>query len=264
MKIYVINLETAAERRERMESLLGGLRLDYEIVRAVLGAALSAEDRRQFEHHETMSLSPGELGCLLSHVKCWRRFLESPDETAIICEDDIRFSPRFPQLVAELHIPADEDCAVRFETYSVPITIDLAPVQRCGPYRVHRMLSMHAGAGTYALNRRAAEALLHSYRKMQNPVDLELFSPEHRNIGALAVYQVVPAPCIQERLFLGASSEDFLKSQIGDERKFVRVSVKDRSRRLRRLKRNLRPLVCEVESLLLRFKGERRLQVPHR
>src|SRR5882757_7552166 len=130
LPIYVINLPTSLERREAMRTRLEDTGLEFEFVDAVRGSELTETELRRFVHYDTMTLGKSEYGCLLSHVKCWEKFLASNREAAIVCEDDVYFSPNFGQCVEDLSVPLKEVCLIRLETVLATATAVRKPVQR--------------------------------------------------------------------------------------------------------------------------------------
>lgn len=96
MKTYVINLESAKDRYTYMSNLLSVIpQLDVEFIKAVDGRKLSEGQRNtlfdidSFKKRRHVEIKPGEIGCTLSHYKCYQRFLRSSEEYCLILEDDI-------------------------------------------------------------------------------------------------------------------------------------------------------------------------------
>lgn len=53
-------------------------------------------------------LTKEEVGCFLSHRKCWEYLINSDEDWALIAEDDIRFSPRASKYIKSSNwIPSD-------------------------------------------------------------------------------------------------------------------------------------------------------------
>ena len=68
MKVFVLNLERAVERHASMLAQVAAHALDAEILTAVEGVRI---DRATLPAGTRASLSAGELGCYLSHLKAW-------------------------------------------------------------------------------------------------------------------------------------------------------------------------------------------------
>jgi glycosyl transferase, family 25 len=258
--IYVINLPTSLERREAMRKRLGDAGLEFEFVEGVLGSELTETELRRFVHYDTMTLGKSEYGCLLSHVKCWEKLLASNSEAAIVCEDDVHFSANFGQCVEGLSVHPNEVCLIRLETMLATATAVRRPVQRERRFSVLRLLTNHAGAGCYLINRATAELLAASWKDMRHAVDTELFCPDRRNIRPITIYQVVPAPCIQHNLLF---PDQYIESEIGMDREDAKLGIlPDHRRKSKEYVRNfLRPAYRQLYSLALMFNGKRRIKI---
>lgn len=96
IKTYIVNLETSVVRRKYMEELLCPYTfLSVEFIKAFDGRELTFQERiAVFDDiscvkHIGRLLNGGEIGCTLSHRKCYQTLLDSNDPFALILEDDI-------------------------------------------------------------------------------------------------------------------------------------------------------------------------------
>lgn len=96
MKTYIINLERSIERKAYMKTQCEKLSfLDAEFVKAVDGRSMSMDeqacsfDKRGFKKRYSIEVRPGEIGCTLSHQKCYKKILEEDVPYVLILEDDI-------------------------------------------------------------------------------------------------------------------------------------------------------------------------------
>jgi glycosyl transferase family 25 len=92
VKTYVINLPDSTERRAAMEKQLQTSRLDYEFIEAVDGRLLTSVERSSLVDKEAVTrypwwLTPGAIGCILSHKLVYERVAASA-EAALVLEDD--------------------------------------------------------------------------------------------------------------------------------------------------------------------------------
>ena len=77
--IFVISLARAAHRREKMCARLDALGLQYEIVDAVDGKTADPQTYQNRLRQDIArlkvgyELSPGQIGCYLSHCYLWER-----------------------------------------------------------------------------------------------------------------------------------------------------------------------------------------------
>ena len=194
MRVYFINLERHARRRQRMEQLLATL--TYERVHAVDGSTLAGpESRDRSRPLGADNLSRYELACLLSHRQAWVDFLADGDAYACFLEDDVVLSPDFPQFINnDAWIPASCD-VVKIETFCERIMLSRREVA-AGDRKLAKLLTFHQGTGGYILSRQGAERLLAYTERPTLPVDLILFDPDLLQQRGF-VGQLIPGLCIQ-------------------------------------------------------------------
>ena len=173
MRAYLINLDRATERRRLAETAFQ--ETDIELVRvvAIEGAHYSPSpeeyDSRRYRLCHGKRTNPGEVGCYLSHIKALRCFLDTPDEHAIILEDDARPLTDLSPLL---------DQAVRYgATWDI---LRLSGLHHGAPaafgklgdgYRICVNLSRQTGAAAYMVNRKAASVLIDRLLPMWLPYD---------------------------------------------------------------------------------------------
>jgi len=172
--IFVISLARETERRAAMQRELADF--EFEFFEAVDGDRLGESDCQHRLHAEWWrvirgrQLSPGEIGCFLSHYGLWQRLVEARTPCALILEDDARLEDGFAIIVEEI-LKADVEWDI----------VNLAPKRR---YRVDRMLAAldgvrwlvryrrrFGGAVGYLIRLEAAEALLHYCWRIRAPID---------------------------------------------------------------------------------------------
>ena len=96
--IYVINMASSTERLADVTAQMERLNLTFERIEAVVGAELSQDeinkvydaDANKKRHHR--NLTPGEIGCYVSHRKAWQKIVEGDSEFALVLEDDIHIN----------------------------------------------------------------------------------------------------------------------------------------------------------------------------
>jgi glycosyl transferase family 25 len=93
-KAFILHLERATGRRANVEALRAFLPIKNEVLPAVDGARLSAEEvneayaRSRFSPRYPFALRPAEIGAFLSHRAAWRRIVEDGLDFACVFEDD--------------------------------------------------------------------------------------------------------------------------------------------------------------------------------
>jgi len=84
--VYVISLESARERRSLMKAHLDDLKIVYELIDAVEGTKLDRSYRERVNPNKNMS--PGQVGCYLSHLHVYEHIIANQVSVALILEDD--------------------------------------------------------------------------------------------------------------------------------------------------------------------------------
>mgnify|MGYP001151672417 FL=1 len=115
----LINLDRSTDRLNRMKDQLNKLGIEYSRIDALDGSKLSDNQISQItyplSHYEskfrfTRELTRGEIGCFLSHRKCWLELVHSNHRFALIMEDDIKISSAAaPYLYSASWLPTDVD-----------------------------------------------------------------------------------------------------------------------------------------------------------
>lgn len=104
--IFVINLDASAERLAHAARQLQEQGLDFERIPAVDGRALPAERLAQLcparPRRYFMPLTPGEVGCYLSHLRALSVMLERRLERCVILEDDCVLAPGFARCLRDV------------------------------------------------------------------------------------------------------------------------------------------------------------------
>jgi glycosyl transferase family 25 len=96
MKAYIINLACSLDRKRYVKEILEPFaNIEMQFIEGINGKELSDEGRRKnfadsisFQRYGRY-LRPGEVGCTLSHLECYRKIIQADEDYAIIFEDDI-------------------------------------------------------------------------------------------------------------------------------------------------------------------------------
>ena len=202
LKIYLINLDRSPGRLAHMDRQLRDLELSYERVSAVDGSALPEHSVAGWGR-----LSPTQIGCFLSQRRVWEMIADGDDPYAIILEDDIHIAPSFAAFARSSDwIPADAGL-VKFETIMWRVSVDRAPVSRFNGTGLFRLRSFHPGTAAYLISAKAADAFRNTFSRLSEPVDDAIFRVDDQARGLPPIYQLDPAPCIQD-VFLPSASKD--------------------------------------------------------
>lgn len=99
LRIFVISLARAAERRASVCAHLQALGLEYELVEGVDGRTLPEEAHARLLAPGITFNSPGVVGCYMSHLAVYRRLIDSGAAAALVLEDDAALNPAIVPLL---------------------------------------------------------------------------------------------------------------------------------------------------------------------
>ncbi len=106
MRTFVISLKDAAARRNFMTQQLEKLGIDFEFLDAFYGADYYNDEkyfaRKSSRRYEKRLMTPGEIGCALSHQAIYRKMIDENIPYALIFEDDAVISPDILKVLPEL------------------------------------------------------------------------------------------------------------------------------------------------------------------
>lgn len=185
---FVINLDRSKERLKETSNRLEQLDIEFERMPAVDGSVLTDDEIQSWTYpldhfatkvRFTRNITRGEVGCFLSHRKCWRRLVESDQLWAMCMEDDIVVSD-----LAAKYMKTDD---------WLPSSIDvcqLSCLESCQKGRIGQKIiyiddlmrlvqplyPMPLGTQCYLISKRAAKRALELSERLPAPVDNFLFS----------------------------------------------------------------------------------------
>jgi glycosyl transferase family 25 len=220
MKLFVINLDRQPERLRRMESLFEGFGLRFSRVSAVDGQRLSEDEILRWQSSDAGSrpLRAGETACFLSHRECWRRIVEEGLSWAAIFEDDLHLGADAAALLRDGAWVPEEADVVKIETKLQYARVDKAAAGAVNGRALHRLRSKHAGAGGYIVTCKGAEKLLEMSGTFPSPADQFIFNLDLPSAASLAIYQLLPAVCVQDFVVKEPTMIVGLGSDLHDER----------------------------------------------
>lgn len=196
---WVINLDRAKERLERVSRQLDDAGLPWTRLRAVEGRAMSPQevaaalDADTFRRWHGMEPALGEVGCYLSHVAAMRALLDSPHAAALILEDDVLLTPALQPVLQGLMRHAARWDMVKLSAVHSGTP---QPVLEVAPgHHLAVMLSRCTGASAYVVSRHAAQVYLQRLLPMQLPYD-HVFDKAW--MLGLKVRLVTPCPCVHD------------------------------------------------------------------
>jgi glycosyl transferase family 25 len=168
MKTYIINLERSAVRRKHILQEVERCGLDHEFVTAVDGKTLSASDIEQMCDVDAIKaypdwLTPGMLGCALSHYNVYRKILQDDVEIAFVLEDDMKLPDNLPLLLEEIskNILKNEVITLYYFSFQPCKLSDQDVTKLTNNYRLHFPMDVAQPitTGGYVITKSAAKTL---------------------------------------------------------------------------------------------------------
>ena len=164
--IFFISLASAHERRESIsrQILTHGLR-NAIIFDAIDGRKMDCSEARRTgivtdSKKLQRPLSPGEIGCMLSHRNVWQKIVDSGFETAIVFEDDVILRADFRKYVESIlqQIPPNWDMIYLHSHFSVGSGSGCDHGRRKLSPNVYSAFQEHGGTAAYAISQRHSAA----------------------------------------------------------------------------------------------------------
>lgn len=173
---YIINLDSSKERYDYVKDSIMSLGFPLERISAVNGSDLSEEeinsvlDAKSYKSYLRRLPKKGTIGCSLSHIKTWEKFLESNYEFAIIFEDDVSFDANklriaIQELIENHHL---WDINI-FEIFHRGLPLTVKQFNNSNKLVVYLTEVSHSGA--YIINRKAARNLYNKSLPIKMPID---------------------------------------------------------------------------------------------
>ncbi|MDE0033641.1 MAG: glycosyltransferase family 25 protein [Deltaproteobacteria bacterium] len=170
MRIVVINLKRAGERRERMAREFAAVSLPYEIKEAIDGRLLSDDQLSQvdWEGRRRLGLYPpadGGIANWLTQREAMQDLVESGPDMMAVFEDDVRLEPDLPVVLAALEGRTFDFGVVALQRRH-PRRRFLPCIALTERHTAGRVRYSDSGSDGYVITRTAARHLLDTTPKM--------------------------------------------------------------------------------------------------
>jgi len=193
LKILVINLKDDDSRRELAKKELEKFPVNYSFLEAINGRdqniSVAVYPEKKVKRLTGYSLTRNELGCFMSHQKCWNIAVES-NLPCLILEDDFKLSDSFYEAVSFAFKNYDQWELLRLQA--------LAPNNKIANYVIGEKFSIASilgdplGSTAYLVKPSSAFKLINKSKQIYEPLDhyLEHFSKHDIEMRALLPYPV--------------------------------------------------------------------------
>ncbi|RUV33965.1 MAG: glycosyltransferase family 25 protein [Mesorhizobium sp.] len=205
MRSYVINLDRSSDRLMRMTDRFASVGLSFERISAVDGRLLSPTEIADVYKpvFGAATMTQEEVGCFLSHRRCWERIASEADPYGCVFEDDMLMSRHADLFLGgdTTWIPAGADIVKIEAIAGRGVWLDRAVKLLPRDFKLGLLRGFAFGSGGYILSRSTAERLLLITRVFSDAVDHVKFNPECGIADSLKSYQMFPGLCIQTQVF---------------------------------------------------------------
>lgn len=211
MRSFIIHMPGDTNRAPNIDRLLQTLP-NAQVVDAVIGKEVLARGELLprsgdlYAPRYPFSLSPGEVGCFLSHRRCWQKIVDDGLDYGLIVEDDLSIDPALwadaLQLIDD-HASVETFIRLPAKQRETPVRV----VATCG--RAKLFLPKVIGLQTVCqvVGRNAAQRLLSVTNELDRPVDtfLQMHWVTHQPIhtilpnGVSEITQALGGSTIQKK-----------------------------------------------------------------
>lgn len=171
--VWIINLKRDTERLQFMQEQMQRLGIDYRVIEAVDGRSLAEDEKTPYSKSIALrdfgrELTPGEIGCALTHIKIWKLILDEGIEEALILEDDVHIGMALIEVLKHRdRLPQDYQ-HINFSTNArqVPFGAFVTDIYRASRHSERPYLT-----SAYLLTKTGANKLLDLVSPLYMPID---------------------------------------------------------------------------------------------
>ena len=193
LKLLVINLKDDDSRRELAKKELEKFPVNYSFVEAINGRdqnlSVAVYPEKKVKRLTGYSLTRNELGCFMSHQKCWNIAVES-NLPCLILEDDFKLSDSFHEAIVFAFQNFDKWELLRLQALT---SVEKEKVHASGEkFSIVSNIGDPLGATAYLVKPDSAIKLIKKSKQIYEPLDhyLEHFSRHNIEFKALLPYPV--------------------------------------------------------------------------
>lgn len=212
-KVFLINLDKSLDRFEACKSELDKYNIPFERIPAIYGKDLSEQelnsiyDQVKNKQYYKTDMSIGEIGCYLSHIKCWQKIIDDDLDYAVILEDDFKLSDNFAHFQSIFTNLKNWDfIRIAFASRGVPI-VDSTRINNAYQLTYYKKVPINTLA--QVVSKQGASKLLDSSQSIYRPIDVDLKHYWEKRIQVLGINP----PLIEDRFDFDSEISDMSKGK---------------------------------------------------
>jgi len=191
LKIFILNLPNAIDRRQFQEKQMSKLGLDYEILKATSIHDITNETYAKHFWDWQRPLRNAEVACYLSHRSVWQKIIDN-NMPALILEDDALISKYTPEILNSINELSSADL-IQLEVRGRKKLIKKQGLAILSTHSLYRLYQDRTGAAGYVLWPSGAQKLL----EHESLHGIGLADAHIATCYSIKSYQVEPAAIIQ-------------------------------------------------------------------
>ncbi|KID55798.1 hypothetical protein JF50_15685 [Pseudoalteromonas luteoviolacea] len=194
--IFLINLDKSTDRLDAVTQRLAPFDIKFERISAVLGSKVDQTTRDRFYSVEKNSsdyhkpLSPGEIGCYMSHLKVLQHIVDNEIPWAIILEDDFEVVGNLNEAISALSEIDFEWDMIKLAEYGDRTRPTAYEFKLNATFNLKIQKKVSAGTCAQAVTLDGAKKILQSSIPFGRPVDTDYQHWWEKNIEILTL-----SPC---------------------------------------------------------------------
>jgi glycosyl transferase family 25 len=184
--VYVINLKRSVERRNHTYSQLNDLGIKFSFIEAVDGNEFSDMEIIKSNDFDvwkcgarSRNLLKGEIGCVLSHLKIYKKIIDEEIEMACILEDDNDYEKEFRDVIENIDLESFKwELLYLGHNSQIPLSSTKEAQSRnkmktiLPNYYIGIPVEVPFGSYAYIIKREAAVKLLANAYPIKMPIDI--------------------------------------------------------------------------------------------
>lgn len=231
MKIFVVSLKRASERRKAIVLQLNRLKLDFELIDAVDGKLIEETEKKKLVDGKYLDctkycFNDGEIGCALSHLNIYKKISDEEIEHALILEDDVLLPDNILDILDELdsEIANDEVLLLSYFSHKhLPLELssqNLLQMKTTDSKFLYPVDIQHVGSAmAYVVSRQAAQNLTQVNAPMIGTAD---HWGKFWNNGGFSSLRCIYPSLVKENQFSSTINYESTKSWLFKVASFVR------------------------------------------